>query len=389
MNKLCGCFGRPSSSVNQPSSVSQSTAPEDDFAPIPGIGKIAPWQYRKLCESIEVVEARMNRIGGDKYGQQPLHHAAKEGKLEEVQALCDSGADIDAATKMHMTPLFLAVLNNKVDIVKELLSRNANTWVPGGAELRGPEPKGVRLACAAARYGFEEVLKLLIQHDRESMTKVAESGYTPIHEAARYNQVGILKLFAEHGIDLNIRNAEMGTPLEAATRDRCFGAVCYLKTPPTNEKAVQVIRNECRLRLDDLREWSHSSNASGLDDLRVAIQAIYTAWLEGDIDGSAPEVQSCVKGLITGTITKVGSTFSPEEGSKQQLYYIALMSKLCASKGLLNDSLYSDLKALLTLHLKVDLLAEETRANFGLCFDSMKFSNYSGGRTHASGILPD
>lgn len=60
------------------------------------------------------------------FGNTPLDAAAVGGKLEEVEALLDGGADPNIQCEHGCTPLYDAVGQGHADVVRMLLRRGAN-----------------------------------------------------------------------------------------------------------------------------------------------------------------------------------------------------------------------------------------------------------------------
>lgn len=61
-----------------------------------------------------------------RFGNTPLDAAAVGGKLEEVEALLDGGADPNIQCEHGCTPLYDAVGQGHSEVVRMLLSRGAN-----------------------------------------------------------------------------------------------------------------------------------------------------------------------------------------------------------------------------------------------------------------------
>jgi cytochrome c len=70
-------------------------------------------------------------------GLTPLLFAAREGCLECVRALVESGANVDLTDPKNITPLFLAVDNFHFDVAKYLIEKErTSTSGTGGAARR-------------------------------------------------------------------------------------------------------------------------------------------------------------------------------------------------------------------------------------------------------------
>ena len=65
----------------------------------------------------------------DKHGWTALHHAAREGNMNEVKRLLAAGANVDARTTAlahDSTPLVIATRSKHFDIMRLLLDRGAD-----------------------------------------------------------------------------------------------------------------------------------------------------------------------------------------------------------------------------------------------------------------------
>jgi hypothetical protein len=60
---------------------------------------------------------------------QGLHDLVRHGLLEQVKVELQNGADIDCLNDDYLTPLMLAILHRKYEIVKFLLESNANKFI--------------------------------------------------------------------------------------------------------------------------------------------------------------------------------------------------------------------------------------------------------------------
>ena len=93
----------------------------------------------------------VNQVGN--FGERPLNVASVRGKLEEVAALVDGGAGLDARGELGYTALHDAVAQGHVEIVKFLLTQ--------GASPIAPNDKGRTPVETAAELNRREILALL------------------------------------------------------------------------------------------------------------------------------------------------------------------------------------------------------------------------------------
>ena len=77
------------------------------------------YQDEELPEFAECELLDVNQIGN--FGDQPIHAACIRGRVEEVLALVEGGADVNALGEMHYTPLQCAIDGGNVEILKLLL----------------------------------------------------------------------------------------------------------------------------------------------------------------------------------------------------------------------------------------------------------------------------
>ena len=111
-----------------------------------------------------------------------LHHAARHGWLEDIEAELDAGADIEAPTtdQHEWTPLHWAALSGHTEAVQLLLARGTNI---NSLDAKGSSP----LMFAIHGKHVETALVLL---DAGADTRVVnEAGRTAEELASRFDQV--------------------------------------------------------------------------------------------------------------------------------------------------------------------------------------------------------
>ncbi|XBI53145.1 hypothetical protein VPH35_035428 [Triticum aestivum] len=126
-------------------------------------------------------------------GMSALLIAAANEQLEVCSYLAgELRVDVDAADDKGLTPLFYAVMSEKIAVVKCLLDHGAD---PDKADEAGLTPLH-----AAAGIGDCEMIKLLLAKGAY-VDPIAEEIGTPLHLATKEQQVGAMKTLLEHNAD--------------------------------------------------------------------------------------------------------------------------------------------------------------------------------------------
>ncbi|PIK41489.1 putative histone-lysine N-methyltransferase EHMT1, partial [Apostichopus japonicus] len=174
----------------------------------------------------------------------PVHAAAAKGHLDIVCMLVQAGANIDAEDEDHRTPLHLAVDKEQFECVKFLCRHGARPdhkdnggWTPiiWAADNKnndmvsfllsyGADPtlrdKEQNIALHWAAYsGSQKVMEEIMNHDtfQESIVNTVNiHGDSPLHVAARENNLGCVTQLLMKKANATICNKEGETPLDCA-----------------------------------------------------------------------------------------------------------------------------------------------------------------------------
>ena len=144
--------------------------------------------------------ADANTKDGD--GKTPLFHAVYKNLYEEAKILIDNGADVNAKDKEGKTPLFDAAKGNSLGVVDLLIAK--------GADINAKDNFGKTALFLAAEEGSKEVAELLILRGANTIDK---DGNTPLHIAAKRNDISLAKFFIGQGMDVNAKNNINETPI--------------------------------------------------------------------------------------------------------------------------------------------------------------------------------
>ena len=172
-----------------------------------------------------------------------LSYAARDGRIEAVQALVESGADVNQQTGSEKsTPMVLALINGHYDVAKYLLDKGADpniANVDGLAPLFAlvdmrfavvgwvPNPKTDRekidsldlmkaLIAKGANVNQRLVRKLWFRPNTHNTQWVNSAGATPFWRAAESSDIDAMKILAAAGADTNIPSLDGDTPLIVA-----------------------------------------------------------------------------------------------------------------------------------------------------------------------------
>lgn len=170
----------------------------------------------------------------DDYGHTPLETVRNQ---QTVAIFLQRGAKVDSRDKEGRTALFGAAQLGDVDQFKLLLTR--------GADMHSKDNKGYSLlhgiVKGAPRYtgtilldeyeqrvaGSLEIAKLLLAGGVNVNTQ-AKDGTTPLHEAARKNWAGIVRLFLEYGANTTRAAANGKTALDITMEYACTEVAALL-----------------------------------------------------------------------------------------------------------------------------------------------------------------
>jgi ankyrin repeat protein len=175
-----------------------------------------PLYYAALCGFSDLAESLVvnhpeyvNANGG--YHVSPLAAALGAGHFKIAQLLFQRGADVDVRGCYNRTPLLGVSCRGHLQIAQWLLGRNANT------NLRD-ETNGWTPLHSAAFYGHVDVVRLLLQYKADSNSQ--DSGdQIPLHKAVQNGHVDVARLLLEYGADANAQDKHRFTSLHMASRE--------------------------------------------------------------------------------------------------------------------------------------------------------------------------
>jgi ankyrin repeat protein len=154
--------------------------------------------------------------GADSCGKtQILLAITKTWELNTIKALLQAGACLDDRDEVGQTPLMLATMRNRVDLVLYLLNNHLQRM---NINLADFEEKKTALHYAA-RWDAESLIEPLVlaKADVKALDYKTE---TPLHTAARYGHPQIVMKLLKLNCDPNSKNDEGHTALTVALNKR-------------------------------------------------------------------------------------------------------------------------------------------------------------------------
>nr|XP_019952510.1 PREDICTED: ankyrin repeat and SOCS box protein 14 [Paralichthys olivaceus] len=184
------------------------------------------------------------------HGRRPLHEASRLGKAALVTLLLDAGAQPDPHSHYSLTPLALAAQNGHLEVVQMLLKKGADVLSQAqdeasvlyeassagdpavisllleyGADANVAKLTGHMPIHRVAHRGHLQALKILIPVT--SLSKVNDSGMSPLHAAAAGGHSHCIKALLDAGYDPNdMLHPSVRRSYDDEGKSALFFAVC-------------------------------------------------------------------------------------------------------------------------------------------------------------------
>ncbi|XP_047206223.1 protein phosphatase 1 regulatory subunit 16A [Girardinichthys multiradiatus] len=179
----------------------------------------------------------------------PLHAAATCGHTGLVQLLIQAGADPlavnadgnmaydlceDEAT-LELLEMVMAEQGITRDQIDECRGAREMTMladiqalIQTGADLNAQDNNGATLLHIASANGYMSVAELLVDHRAQLELKDSD-GWTPLHAAACWGQIQVVELLVAHGADLNSKSVLDEMPLDVCIDEEVRSKLMDLK----------------------------------------------------------------------------------------------------------------------------------------------------------------
>jgi ankyrin repeat protein len=264
-------------------------------------------------------------------GLTPLVFAAREGCLECVKVLVDSGAKVNEKTNYGWTALLTATQNRHYQIAAYLLAHGADPniannggWSPlylatdnrnietGDYPVRKPDMDHlgyIRLLLDKSAKVNARICGVLSAQDQckgdttETRTNftmqwLSEEGATPFLRAAQSGDVALMKVLLEHGADPKIATAHGVTALAVASGIGWVEGITYEWSPEQSLEAVKMCLSlgiDPNVADDEGRTALHGAAHKGRTDV-IKLLVDHGANLEAHDNGSRDTFAGAMKG---------------------------------------------------------------------------------------------
>jgi ankyrin repeat protein len=201
----------------------------------------------------------------------PLMYAARDGAIDAVRTLADSGADLNLVDPDGTTALTLAIINGHFDTAVALLDKGAD---PNVADKNGmtplyaavdmntiqtvwgrpmplledaTDPAGMVRALLAHRADPDVQLKrpIIGRHTRNTGDPSLSDGTTALARAAKSGDAKLMKLLLDGGADPHLTQADLTTVAMIAAAgggQRVYPGSASVSTPATEEDSLASLK---------------------------------------------------------------------------------------------------------------------------------------------------
>jgi ankyrin repeat protein len=207
------------------------------FAAVPADAPIADASMRNDVAQVRLLVANgaeLNAAHGD--GMTGLHWAAENGNPEIASILLESGADVEAVTRLGAyRPLHLAARRGDASVIQLLLDASAD---PEAESATG----GVTPLHFAAASGRAASVQALIDHGVELDARESIWGQTPLMFAAATGRTEVIRLLLQVGADPALTAAVIDMPSrdEFDRQDQQARRARMAETEPTVDRTREI-----------------------------------------------------------------------------------------------------------------------------------------------------
>jgi ankyrin repeat protein len=131
----------------------------------------------------------------------------RQGSVQEVKAITEAGANVNAIDNLKYTTLHRAAMHSDDAVIKVI--------VAAGADINVLDNYGNTALRLAAMYNSAKVVQTLVEAGAD-VNAVDNYEATALHFAATYNTAEVVKALIAVGAKVNVENREKRTPISLA-----------------------------------------------------------------------------------------------------------------------------------------------------------------------------
>ncbi len=156
---------------------------------------------------------------------------AEEQEIRRIQALVKDSPDLINAPGQNGTFMHQAVRDGRLNMVRFLLE--------SGAEVDPRDNGGMTPLHMAALYGHKAIAELLLEHHATVNAQTKEWNKTPLHLATEKRYKTVVDALVNHGADVNLQNSLGETPLLLGVASRAIVEALLAKNANVNLRSKQ------------------------------------------------------------------------------------------------------------------------------------------------------
>jgi len=147
----------------------------------------------------------------------PIFEAIRNGKIEMVRLLVSKGAKINILNSRGQAPIHYAADRGEKEILEILIENGANINIQTTKRLR------TYIGCTPLHWavlkGNKEIIDILLRNGADINIQTAYPEYTPLHLAVKSGNKDIVMFLLSKGADINMVDASRCTPSDYAKTD--------------------------------------------------------------------------------------------------------------------------------------------------------------------------
>lgn len=156
-----------------------------------------------------------------------LLSAARDGNVNRLRSIIESGTDINVKNSEGWTPLMISVLKGHFETARLLVSK--------GASLEEKNNSGWTALRFASSIGDTEIMTMLVEHGADVNSR-DEKGWTILMNAADEGNAVSVRVLLQYGVDKEARNLAHESALSLALRRGHADIVHMLKKTGAEKK---------------------------------------------------------------------------------------------------------------------------------------------------------